>query len=619
MSSKGENVSVRLPVPPGPGGPENPVTRAATQGSREPGSDTLLLYRANNKRVLVVDGDPVLHDTFRKILCGGELAASAEPNPGGADLAAQAVPGFELQSAFGGQEALEKVREGLASGRPYALAFVDVHLPAGWDGVETVFEIWQVCPELQAVLCTADSDCPWDDMIAKLGASENLVILKKPFEKIEALQLACALTRKWELNRQAQLKLGELTRMVDQRTRELEAANQALKREMQERIEAEQQLRHAQKMEALGQLAAGVAHDFNNILTVIHGHASMLAMRPGEAAAQARSLKEIRHSAERAANLVRQLVAFSRKQVYQFREVDLNEVIRSISGMLRKLLGEHIELETICANDLPPVLADRGMIEQVIVNLTVNARDAMPRGGRMALQSSLAAADPGQAHGEADPQPGRFVCLAVSDTGCGMSPEVMAHLYEPFFTTKTPGKGTGLGLATVYGIVKEHHGRVEAQSQINKGATFRVYLPVSEPAQPALAPAPKGASQSAGNETVLVAEDEEPLREMVAEVLTLRGYRVLAAESGPKALELSGQNPRIDLLLTDIVMPGGIMGLELATELKRTNPELKVIYTTGYSPGSVGLQEALNRGVNFLPKPYSPGKLADYIRQCLDA
>ncbi len=616
------------PVPSRPenSAPSNPslteIIRRDTTKGREPGVDTLRLYRVNNNRVLVADDNPSIHQDFRKILCGRaattELAEAEAALFGEPQAAPQPTAGFQVDSAFQGQEALEKAQQALAAGAPYALAFMDVRMPPGWDGIETVRQIWQVYPELQVVICTAYSDYSWDEMIGKLGPSENLVILKKPFDKVEVLQLACALTRKWELNRQARLKLGELTRMVDQRTSELEAANRELKREMQERIEAERQLRHAQKMEAVGQLAAGVAHDFNNILTIIHGHASMLGMRFGQSGDHSRSISEIRRSAERAANLVRQLLAFSRKQVFQFRPVELNEVIRSVNGVLRELLGAHIELETHCAPGLPPIIADRGMIEQVIVNLTVNGRDAMPRGGRMTIKSSLATIDPLEVGTSSDSQPGQFVCLTISDTGSGMTPEVLGHLFEPFFTTKDIGKGTGLGLATVYGIVKQHHGWVDVQTQVNRGTAFRVFFPVSDHKEEAVAePTPEGAN-APGTETILLAEDEQALREMVAEVLTLRGYRVLAAESGPKALELYHQNSHVDLLLTDMVMPGGMMGSDLVAELRRTNPNLKVIYTTGYSPGVVGLQEAVNEGVNFLPKPYSPRKLADYIRQCLD-
>ena len=264
---------------------------------------------AANRRILIVDDNPAIHEDFRKV-----LGTSHNPQPellqaeaalfGDTELV-NVSAGFELDSAHQGEEALLKVQQALAAGRPYAMAFVDVRMPPGWDGIETINRIWKVYPELQVVVCTAYSDYSWEEMIRKLGHSENLVLLKKPFDNVEVLQLAHAFTRKWELSQQARLKLGQLSEMVVQRTAELESANHELRREIEERLLAERQLRHAQKMEAVGQLAAGVAHDFNNILTVIHGHASMLMLRLGEEGPHANSVTEIRQSAERAANLVR--------------------------------------------------------------------------------------------------------------------------------------------------------------------------------------------------------------------------------------------------------------------------------------------------------------------------
>ena len=576
-----------------------------------------------NHRILIADDNLAIHEDFRKVLGSARNLrhgmAEVEAALFGEERAASAGIEFELHSAHQGQEALEKVQQAKAAGKPYALAFVDMRMPPGWDGLETVTHLWEADPELQVVICTAYSDYSWEELSARLHVSDNLVMLKKPFDNVEVLQLAHALTRKWELSRQARLKLDEMARMVEQRTGELERANRELKRETEERLTLERQFRQAQKMEAVGQLAAGVAHDFNNILTVVHGHASMLLLRLGEEGPHAKSVLEIRHSAERAAALVRQLLMFSRKQVMLFRNVDLGEVIRSISGMLSELVGEHIAVETECEAGLPAIHADRGMIEQVLVNLTVNARDAMPRGGRVSLKSNVVTVSPERAKGDSEARPGFFVRLTVSDTGCGMAPEALSHLFEPFFTTKEVGKGTGLGLATVYGIVKQHQGWIKVQSKVGEGTTFQLFFPMSEQIGNRAPEKPETAPARSGNETILLAEDETSLREMVADVLRLHGYRVLVAHSGPAALELwKREHCRIDLLLTDMVMPGGMMGTELAAELKRGNPTLKIVYTTGYSPGATGLQEALHSGVKFLPKPYSPQKLAALVRQYLD-
>jgi two-component system NtrC family sensor kinase len=578
---------------------------------------------AKNNRILVVDDNPAIHDDFRKVFRAVREPQAdlvhAEAALFGDAVAPAIASEFEIDSAYQGHEALARIEQSLAEGRPYALAFVDVRMPPGWDGIETIQRIWSVYPELQVVICTAYSDYSWEEMIRKLGSSDNLVILKKPFDNVEVLQLACAFGRKWELNRQANLKLEELGRMVSQRTKELEIANQDLRREVHDRSQAERQLRHAQKMEAIGQLAAGVAHDFNNVLTVIHGHASMLMMRLGAEGPHSRSLSEIRHSAERAANVVRQLLMFSRRQILQFRNVDLGDVIRSVSGMLRQLVGEHIILETECAKGLPPIFADRGMLEQIALNLTLNARDAMPRGGSIKLACTEVTVEPTDVKPDSDARTGRFVRFSVSDTGCGIDSEGLSHLFEPFYTTKEAGKGTGLGLATVFGIVKQHEGWIEVESEVKVGTTFTVFFPVSSKSAQKLCEPVEVMPQGTGTETILLAEDEPSLREMVQEVLLIQGYRVLTAASGPAALEVwHREQRRIDLLLTDMVMPGGMMGTDVAAELRRSNPYLKVIFTTGYSPGVAGSSHTLEEGVNFLPKPYSPNKLAEIIRKCLD-
>jgi two-component system NtrC family sensor kinase len=585
---------------------------------------------APNRRILVVDDNPAIHSDFAKVLNPAKddprNLALTEAMLFGDEQPRPAPARFWLDSAHQGQEALEKVERALHQGKPYALAFMDVRMPPGWDGVETITRIWQIYPDLQVVLCTAYSDYTWEEMIAKLGSPDNLVILKKPFDRVEVLQLAHALTRKWDLNRKAQLKLDELAAMVEERTRELAKTNQELRREIQERIQAEEervklerQFRQAQKMEAIGQLAAGVAHDFNNILTVIQGYARMLELQIEEGGLNAKAVGAIISSSERAANLVRQLLLFSRKGAMQFRNVDLRETMQNLSNMLRELVGEHISIRTTCAPELAPIYADQGMIEQVIVNLVVNARDAISREGRIEMQASTVEITPSVAKANPDRRAGCFACLAISDTGSGIAPELFAHLFEPFFTTKEVGKGTGLGLATVYGIVRQHQGWIEVDSELGVGTTFRILFPFSNeeaaaPAEPRLIAQP-----ISGSETILVAEDEPALAQMVADTLVLCGYRVLVADSGPAALQIwEREQGKIDLVLSDIVMPGGMMGTDLAAELRRQNPAVKVILTTGYSPGVTGVPDLLSEVTDFLAKPYSPRTLVELVRQCLD-
>jgi signal transduction histidine kinase len=602
--------------------PRSDSTPEREAPSPQPACD-LPLELAKNTRILIVDDNPAIHEDFRKVL-GGNPAPKATLLEVEAALFGEAEPAppaveFILDSAHQGQEALEKVKRALEAGQPYAMAFMDVRMPPGWDGVETVSRIWQLYPELQVVMCTAYSDYSWEEMIQKLGCSDNLVLLKKPFDSVEVLQLASALTRKWDLARQAHLKLEELTAMVARRTRELEASNTALRHEAEERARTERQLQHAQKMEAVGQLAAGVAHDFNNILTVVHGHASLLLMQLGETGVHARSLSEIRQASERAANLVRQLLMFGRKQVLQYRNVDLGEVVRSLSSMLRQMVSERVDFRLECAAGLSPIFADRGMLEQVVVNLVVNARDAMPRGGELLLQTSQVKFTEASLGQHPDARPGEFNCLTVKDNGNGMDAHVLRHLFEPFFTTKEVGKGTGLGLATVYGIVRQHHGWIEVQSQVNVGSTFHIYFPASHRASPRQLEPQTQHQQLSGTETILVAEDDPSLRDLVSESLRLQGYRVLPASDGPAAVRIwKDQGGRIDLLLTDMVMPGGMLGTDLAAELRRVHPGLRVIFTTGYSPGTAGLAKSLESGSHFLPKPYSPVKLGELVRRCLD-
>jgi signal transduction histidine kinase/CheY-like chemotaxis protein len=388
-----------------------------------------------------------------------------------------------------------------------------------------------------------------------------------------------------------------------------------------ERLNLEAQLRHSVKMEAVGQLAAGVAHDFNNILTIIQGHAELLMRTPDLAAKSEKSIRQIAVAAERASQLINQLLMFSRKQVMQQRQANLNTIIQHISPMLHRLVGEHVVCEFNAAPNLPEICVDVGMMEQVLVNLAINARDAMRGGGRLVVTTSQRVLEPVSSVLNPEARPGHFVCLTVADTGCGMDAHTLGHVFEPFFTTKETGKGTGLGLATVYGIVKQHHGWVAVESRVDQGSTFTIFLPTG--AKPAEAGAPNTAlspsARSLGDETILVVEDEPALRELVVNVLELCGYRIYQARTGVEALRVwEKHRSEIDLLLTDMVMPEGMSGRQLAERLQAQDPGLKVIYTSGYSPGMAGKDIALLEGFNFLAKPYPPSRLAHVVRDCLD-
>jgi PAS domain S-box-containing protein len=386
-------------------------------------------------------------------------------------------------------------------------------------------------------------------------------------------------------------------------------------------VNLEAQFRHAQKLESIGQLAAGVAHDFNNILTVIQGYADLLQGKCKHDANLANPLKQISDASRRASALTRQLLTFSRKQVIQTRVLSLNSVLTNLNSILSRLLGEDIALESCFTEDLPSIRADAGMIEQVVMNLAVNARDAMPKGGQLRVTTSVAEVDFAHAQRQVGARAGVFVALEITDTGSGMSPETLSRIFEPFFSTKEVGKGTGLGLATVYGIVKQHQGWIEVTSEIGRGTAFKVYLPaVSQLAENTGDTSFRPREISGGRqESILLVEDEPVLRELVQEILQSYHYRVIPAGSGVEALRAWDQNDgRIDLLLTDLVMPEGLNGHDLALQLRQRNPALKVLYTSGYSAGVVG-NDLERSGDFFLLKPYRPPALAELVRHCLDA
>ncbi len=557
-----------------------------------------------NHRILIVDDNAAIHEDFRKILAPEAADSQAIDDLESlifGDAAPETPTHFELAHAHQGQEALVRVEESLAAGRPFAMAFVDIRMPPGWDGIETIARLWAVNPELQVVICTAYSDYCWDSITQRLGSSDSLVILKKPFDHVEALQLAHALTNKWNLARQAALRVDELEQMVAERTAALEAA--------------QEQRRQAYKMEAVGRLAAGIAHDFNNLLTVIQGYSSLqLARLPAESDV-AQSLGHISTAAERAASLTRQLLAFSRKQVMQPRLLQLNERLTALEPILRPLLGAHIALRFDLAPGLPPLYADTTNLDQIILNLTLNARDAMPHDGSILIESALEQVPRERIPATADSAaPGAHLRITIADTGVGMDEETARHVFEPFFTTKEVGQGTGMGLATVQGIAQQHGGWVEVESAPDQGSAFHVFLPAAAEALAAPPPATAPASALRGSGTVLIAEDEEAVSLLAACTFEEHGFKVIAAPNAAEALQLWARHADdVVLLFTDMVMPGGMSGHDLARRLRTDRPALPVIFSSGYSrdllTGGVQLQE----GVNYLPKPYRPADLSAMI------
>ena len=385
----------------------------------------------------------------------------------------------------------------------------------------------------------------------------------------------------------------------------------------QKKLEA--QYRQSQKMEAIGQLAGGVAHDLNNILAVVQMQCDLLKTSGHASPAQLECAVEIYAATQRGATLTRQLLLFSRKETLRLRDLDLNQSIDGMTKMLRRLLGEDIQMQFKYAEQPLFIHADPGMMDQVLMNLAVNSRDAMPKGGVLVIETSAVDFDESVRAQSAQACAGSFVCLSVSDSGSGIAPENLPKIFEPFFTTKEAGKGTGLGLATVFSIVQQHHGWANVYSDAGHGTTFRIYLP-------RLAKMPQQDSKqlelttTGGGEMILVVEDDASLRGAAQKTLSQYGYHVIAVVNGIEALEVWKKNrDKIHLLLTDVVLPGGMSGKDLAEQLLQENPKLKVIYTSGHSAEVAAKGFALEEGVNFLGKPFQTCKLAQAVRRTLDA
>ncbi|HEV8427594.1 MAG TPA: ATP-binding protein [Pyrinomonadaceae bacterium] len=430
----------------------------------------------------------------------------------------------------------------------------------------------------------------------------------------------------------------ELERKVQERTAQLEEANRQLEslsqsharkrsvaeKERTDALEAlyntEKQLVQSQKLEAVGRLAGGISHDFNNLLTVILGYSDITKRNLPEADPLRRNVEEIIKASERAASLTRQLLAFSRKQVMHPKVFDLNTVVSDLEKMLRRMIGEDIELRVTADSNLGNIKADPVQLEQVIMNLVVNARDAMPKGGKLSIETANVYLDESYSREHVSVIPGDYVMLAISDTGCGMEEETRQHIFEPFFTTKEQGKGTGLGLSMVYGIVKQSNGNIWVYSEEGHGTTFKIYLPRVTAAAEEYKRASTAFEVPGGSETILLVEDAEWVRTLARQVLETAGYRVLEAANGDAAVRLceSINGDRIDLLLTDVVMPG-MSGNDMSRILLEKQPGMPVLYMSGYTDDAIVQHGVLEAGINFLEKPFTPAALALKVREVLDA
>jgi two-component system cell cycle sensor histidine kinase/response regulator CckA len=409
---------------------------------------------------------------------------------------------------------------------------------------------------------------------------------------------------------------SDAERRVSEALRESEAQLAAV---LADRERLERQFYMAQKMETVGQLAGGIAHDFNNILTAIVGFGTLVAEQVSDDESASRNAAEILAAANRASALTRQLLAFGRRQVLHPTRVNLNETVQSLAGMLRQLIGENIDLRIVCAPDLPAIRADLSQLESALANLVVNARDAMPRGGRLTIETADVILDDDYCTTHVGVRPGKYARLSVSDTGMGMSQELQTRIFEPFFTTKEAGKGTGLGLATVYGIVKQSGGNIWVYSEEGVGSTFKMYLPVDATERTAAGPADAARGQwSKGTETVLLVEDAPMIRRLAREIMLRAGYTVIEAGDAEQAMQLAGKEERIDLLLTDLIMPGP-SGVELAEQLHGVRPHVRVLFMSGYSDNAIVRDGMLGESAAFLQKPFTPEELLRKLRHVIDA
>ena len=493
-------------------------------------------------------------------------------------------------------------------------------------GYEPAYERVSSAPAMKAALQRQ----AWDIVISdyempNFGGFEALQLLKESGHDLPFILVSAVVSEETAV---AAMKAGahdyimkrKLARLAPAIERELREAQTRTARKAAEAAlrQSEEQLRQVQKIEAVGRLAAGVAHDFNNILTTITGHSEFLLRQLGDDDPRRKHAEQIEKSAYRAAALTRQLLTFSRKQVIEPRVLKLNAVILNVEGMLSRLIGEDIEFCTALDPTAGHINADPGQIEQVIMNLAVNARDAMPDGGKLTITTANTILDGNHLKNFPDLSAGAYVMLAIADTGTGMSEEVKAHLFEPFFTTKPPGKGTGLGLATCFGIVKQNRGHIDVQSELGRGTTFKICFPQvhSALAPPRVRITPTNVAR--GTETVLLVEDEPAVRELTAVILREQGYTVFEAVNGEEGLRMARQQGgKIDLVLTDVVMP--VMGgKEMADALRASHPDTKVLFSSGYSEDALGHHCVLRPGIAFLQKPYIMATLARKVREVLD-
>lgn len=696
------------------------------------------------KRILVIDDNPAIQEDFRKILIKATSSrndlADMEAAIFGSGDEPVSFQEFDIDCASQGKEGVEMAARAKKEGRPFAMAFVDGRMPPGWDGIETISHLWKECPDIQVVLCTAYADYSWQEIRNVLGESDSLLILKKPFENIEVLQLAHALTRKWELSREVQNQLENLDDLVRQRTEEREQAKMLLEASLKhspagivisnedgtkilwsnqeageiygegllppvkaetgegdkgfstfrvngtpcpreelpffrvimneeiirneeyllkntqgqdkwiaynaapirdsngkkvagivifndissrkyteiEHDKLRDKLAQMQKMESVGLLAGGVAHDYNNMLSVIIGNAEMGMLSIDSSEPMYKTLKEIKKAAHRSADLTQQLLAFARKQPVTPKVLDLNKKIFDMIKILKRLIGEDIDFSWRPGEDLWQINIDPTQIDQILFNLCTNARDAIEGIGKITIETENITISKAEMVSRPELKAGKYTAFKVTDNGRGMDVEILKRIFEPFYTTKELGKGTGLGLATVYGIVNQNSGFMNVESEPGKGSTFTVYLPRFEGEVKDSAVERQEKKNNGKGEKILMVEDTKDVLTIGKAMLERVGYSVISAHTPEEALRKAEEsNGSIDLLITDIIMPK-MNGHELAMKLQTRHPELKCLYMSGYTADIIAERGVLEKGVNFLQKPFTFTSLTSKVKAALN-
>lgn len=681
--------------------------------------------RDASRRILVIDDNRSIHDDFRKILAPADIAGDALDAVEAALFGTtRQVQTFVVDAASQGEEGLQMVKQAIAEGQPYAMAFVDVRMPPGWDGIETTRQIWQVCPDMQIVICTAYADCSWNEVREQIMPGDRMLILKKPFDIIEVLQLAISLTEKSRLLQESKRHMLELEQRVRQRTHELQISQQmafekaslldlsrdaimvcgldnrvtywnksaellygwtaaeavghlrtelkevnsdlfqqacekvlqtgewdgelqqvtkdgrklvvearwtllrdttgqprsilVINTDITERKKVEEQLLRAQRMESLGTLAGGIAHDLNNALTPIMMSIELLKLHEQDPVRMG-VLATIENSARRGAEMVRQVLSFSRGVEGQRVEVQAGHLLKGVEKIANETFEKNIRVSTQIPADLWVVQGDPTQIHQMLLNLCVNARDAMPSGGFINIRASNLQLDAQCASMIAGAKPGPFLLVEIEDTGTGMPPEVVDRIFEPFFTTKEQGRGTGLGLSSALAIIKSHQGFIRVSSEPDKGSKFQVYLPAQMEMTAAAGqqPADQPVMTRGHGELVLLIDDEDAVRKITGQTLESFGYRVLPAADGVEASTLYAEyKDQISVVLTDMMMP--VMdGPATIQVLMRMNPQVRIIAASGLSVKDM-VAKATSAGVkHFIPKPYTAETLLQKLNAVL--